>query len=136
MRQTQQLPKFIPPMLAKAGAPFDSDSHLFEIKWDGTRSVAYIDRPCYRLLNRRQVDMVYRYPEFDFLGELPPGTVLDGEIVVLDGGKPSFRKLLSRENVASKLKIRTLSQSMPAIYIVFDQLYDGFRSLMEEPIEA
>jgi ATP-dependent DNA ligase len=36
----KQLPRFIPPMLAKPGEPFDSEKHLFEIKWDGTRTLA------------------------------------------------------------------------------------------------
>jgi len=31
-------------MLAKPGRPFDSDDFLFEIKWNGTRMLAYIDR--------------------------------------------------------------------------------------------
>ena len=35
-----ELPRFVPPMLAKPGAPFDSSEHLFEIKWDGTRVLA------------------------------------------------------------------------------------------------
>ena len=29
-----RLPQFIPPMLAKPGVAFDSDEHLFEVKWD------------------------------------------------------------------------------------------------------
>jgi hypothetical protein len=35
-RPTQHLPEFISSMLAKPGAPFDSNGHLFPIKWDGT----------------------------------------------------------------------------------------------------
>ncbi len=34
-----ELPRFVPPMLAKPGVPFDSPEHLFEIKWDGTAHV-------------------------------------------------------------------------------------------------
>jgi bifunctional non-homologous end joining protein LigD len=43
-----ELPQFIPPMLAKPGTPFDSKDHLFEIKWDGTRTLAFIDAASYR----------------------------------------------------------------------------------------
>ena len=42
-RAKQQLPQFIEPMLAKAGAAFDSDDHLFEMKWDGTRTLAFVE---------------------------------------------------------------------------------------------
>jgi hypothetical protein len=30
-------------MLAKPGTPFNSKDHLFEIKWDGTRTLAFIN---------------------------------------------------------------------------------------------
>ena len=36
------------------------------------------------------------FPELQFLGKLEPGTVLDGEVVVLRKGKPDFGLLLSR----------------------------------------
>ena len=39
-----ELPRFVPPMLAKSGDPFDSPEHLFEVKWDGTRVLAFVGR--------------------------------------------------------------------------------------------
>jgi ATP-dependent DNA ligase len=79
--------------------------------------------------------MTYRYPEFEFLSQLPRGTVFDGEMVVLENGRPSFHKLLSRENAGSPLKIRSLAKSVPAVLIVFDQLYANFQSIMDRPLE-
>ncbi len=133
---TPRLPEFIPPMLAKRGAPFDSEEYLFEVKWDGIRAITVIDTDGYRLLNRRGVDMTSRYPEFCFLKDLPAGTILDGELVVLDGSKPSLARVLGRENATSAVKIRTLAKSRPGLLIVFDQLYDHFRPLMDEPIQV
>ena len=50
-----ELPEFIPPMLARKGEPFDSDAHLFEIKWDGTRAQARLPGDgSYLLANRRE----------------------------------------------------------------------------------
>ena len=95
------LPAFIAPMLAKPGVPFDSLEHFFEIKWDGTRTLVFVERDGYRLVNRRQIDMTERYPEFAFLDKLPAGTILDGEMVVLCNGKPDFALLLSREQSRS-----------------------------------
>jgi bifunctional non-homologous end joining protein LigD len=132
----QELPAFIPPMLAKPGMPFDSAEHLFEIKWDGTRTLSFIDQGRYRLVNRRRVDMTDRYPEFAFLAQLPPGTMLDGEMVVLRDGKPDFGLLQSREQSRTPLKIRTLARSTPASYIVFDLLYENFQSVMARPLQA
>jgi DNA ligase D-like protein (predicted ligase) len=138
MRRTprKSLPQFIPPMLAQLGEPFDSVSHLFEIKWDGTRTLAFIEGGTYRLTNRHDIDMTARYPEFAYLAALPPGTILDGETVVLRGGKPDFAQLLTREQTRGPLKIRSLARTLPATYIVFDLLYEGFQSTMDLPLNG
>lgn len=133
-KSAQHLPKFIAPMLATPGRPFDSAEHLFEVKWDGTRGLAFIESGAYRLVNRRRIDFTDRYPEFGFLATLPPGTVLDGEVVVLHGGKPDFDRLMAREQLRSPFKIRTSARAMPATYIVFDVLYDNYTSLMAQPL--
>lgn len=133
--QAALLPDFIPPMLAMSGEAFDSDDHLFEIKWDGTRALAFIDRPGgYRLLNRRRVDMTARYPELQVLGTLPPGTILDGEIVMLRDGKPDFEALQGREHARNPMHIRFAAARNPAAYVVFDLMFAGFASLMDEPL--
>ena len=46
------LPRFVAPMLAGASGPFDSDEHLFEVKWDGIRALAYVEGDGYRLLTQ------------------------------------------------------------------------------------
>jgi DNA ligase D-like protein (predicted ligase) len=131
------LPEYVEPMLAKPGDPFDSDEHLFEVKWDGTRAVVYVEDGQRRIMNRRRRDITEHYPEFEFLDELPDGTVLDGEVVVLDAaGKPDFRSLQVREQAQSPIKFRTLAQATPATYIVFDQLYDRFQSLITQPLRT
>ena len=104
-------------MLAQPGQPFDSEEHLFEIKWDGTRAQARIEGGRARLTNRRRRGLTGRYPELEFLGEYGDGFLLDGEIVVLHDGKPDFSRLLTREQAQSTLKIAGLAKSMPATYI-------------------
>ena len=128
------LPRFIPPMLAKPGSAFDSEQHLFEVKWDGTRTLAFVEKKQYRLVNRRQIDMTDRYPDLGCLASFPSGTVLDGEMVVLRDGKPDFGMLQSREQARSPLKIKSLAQALPATYIVFDLLYADFQSLVGLPL--
>jgi ATP-dependent DNA ligase len=112
----QALPRFIPPMLAKPGTAFDSDEHLFEVKWDGTRTLAFIEHGGYRLLNRRQIAMTARYSEFAGLAKFPDGSVLDGETIVFRDGKPDFGLLQSREQARSPLKVKSLARTMPASY--------------------
>ena len=130
------LPAFIKPMLAQRGEPFDSDDFVFEIKWDGIRMLAFVEAHGYRLMNRHGIDTTARYPEFDFLAELPPGTVLDGEMVVMLNGKPDFALVQSRDKTRSPLKIRALSQVQPATYIGFDLLYENHLSLLKQPLLA
>jgi len=131
-----ELPRFVPPMLAKRGTPFDSPEHLFEIKWDGTRALAFTDTHGYRLVNRHRADVTERYPELGFLNNLPAGIVLDGEVVVLRQGKPDFSLLLSRNQARASLKIQSLARTIPATYIVFDLLYHRFESLLVLPLWA
>jgi bifunctional non-homologous end joining protein LigD len=128
------LPRFIPPMLAKAGKPFDSTDFLFEVKWDGTRCLCFVDDRGLRLVNRRQFDLTHRYPELAHLAKLPSGTVLDGELVVLKEGKPDFGALQSREHSRSPRKIALLAKTVPATYIVFDLLYEAGKPLLNEPL--
>ena len=121
-------------MQARPGNPFDSSEHLFEIKWDGTRVLAFVEADGYRLVNRRKVDLTERYPEMECLRELPPGVVLDGEMVVMHEGRPDFARLMTREQARSPLKIRTSARTLPATFIAFDQLYGNYAAIMSEPL--
>ena len=134
MPPVHPLPRFIKPMLATSGTAFDDDNFLFEIKWDGMRMLAFLEPAGHRLVNRHGIDATARYPEFDFLAELDPGAILDGEMVVLRGGKPDFALLQSRDKTRSPLKIRTLSQAEPATYIAFDLLYENYVPLLDQPL--
>ena len=83
-------------MLAQsATGPFNSDAWLFEIKWDGVRAIAYVDDTL-SLKSRNDWELGGQFPELDELLTLAPGTVLDGEIVAMSGGRPDMQALLSR----------------------------------------
>ncbi len=127
-------PTQISPMLARPATPFDSDQHVFEIKWDGTRCIALVERGSLRLHNRRFAPLNDRYPELACLAELPSGTALDGEIVVLQDGKPSFSKWQQRDHVGDPRRIEMLSRHLPCTLMVFDLLYHRRRSIMDRPL--
>jgi bifunctional non-homologous end joining protein LigD len=129
------LDKKIPPMLAHSGRPFDSSKHLYEIKWDGIRVLAFFGRDRIRLQTRRLLDTTRRYPEIvHALEQLPGEGILDGEVVVFDGERPSFERALERELVSDPGKIAQRARDLPAYYIVFDLLYLNGRVLMDEPL--
>ena len=125
-------------MLAEAvEQPFDDDDWLFEVKWDGLRAIA-ARRPdgSLRLRGRRGLELTGSFPEVvEALESVPSGSILDGELVVLDNdGAPSFERVLSRQRLerASDAKQRALST--PATLVVFDMLFKQGQSLMREPL--
>ncbi len=110
-------------MLAVSGSPFDSEEYLYELKWDGIRALAAVGREGTTLFSRNGNNISRRYPELEFLGclnSLP--AVLDGEVVVLQDGLPSFHKLQTRNHLQDERKIRAAAREMPAVFIVFDLL--------------
>ena len=128
----------VKPMLAFPSEPFNDKNWIFEIKWDGTRAVAYISKSGkkVRFLNRRLLWFEYRYPELKEIYSCIKAekVILDGEIVVLEQGKPEFYKLANREHVDDKLKIELLSKTIPATFIAFDILYLDGKDLTSLPL--
>ncbi|HMG82684.1 MAG TPA: DNA ligase D [Ferruginibacter sp.] len=89
-------PKKITPMLATlVDAPFDEDGWLYEVKWDGYRTVAFINKDKVELKSRNDKSFNKKfYPIYDAVKRLGFDAVLDGEIVVLDDkGKSDFGDL-------------------------------------------
>ncbi len=117
--------KAIPPMLAVKGDLFDSPEYMYEVKWDGTRCISFVDvkRGKQRLQNRRLRDITGRYPEIKILEAIKESAILDGEIVVFKNGIPSFQLLQRREHIDDRFRAGLLSRMYPAIYVVFDVLY-------------
>ncbi|MCB9883094.1 MAG: ATP-dependent DNA ligase [Planctomycetes bacterium] len=128
------VPEFVEPMLATAGEIFDSEEHLFEIKWDGIRAICVRDEQGVRLFSRRRNRLDARYPELEALERSPSGTILDGEIVVLRDGIPDFSAALSREQARGPHRIATLARTLPATYVVFDVPFVGGTSLQSRPL--
>ncbi len=135
MSAPRTLPDFVPPMLAVLGKrPFDSDEHLFEIKWDGVRALAYVDGDQTRLVNRHRRECLALYPELARLADLPAGTLLDGELVVLRDDRPSFPSVMSRQQARGAATITRLASELPASYVVFDLLSLDFEDLTQLPL--
>ena len=60
-----KMPDFIPPMLATLVAvPFDDPDWSFEIKWDGFRVEAVVDKDVARLWTRGQQDAARYFGPF------------------------------------------------------------------------
>jgi bifunctional non-homologous end joining protein LigD len=90
------LHQFQPLPLGLTPRPFSHPDWVFEIKWDGFRSLLYCDKDGVRLvLVMETLSKASEDCAKDWLATRR--CVLDGEIVCLDSrGKPQFRELLFR----------------------------------------
>lgn len=122
----------VKPMLAVPAQPFDDPDYFFEIKWDGYRCLAYLDGQT-NLVSRNLKNITGTFPDLGGLchcvNDKP--MVLDGEIIVLDGGKPSFDALQSRAKLVDKHRVGRAANNLPAIYVAFDILYRRGKSMMQ-----
>src|SRR6202034_1437322 len=72
-RERQPLPAGLRPMLAVTGpVPRDLENWALEMKWDGVRALAYIERGQVRLMSRTERDISVAYPELARLAAPPP----------------------------------------------------------------
>jgi len=79
-------PKTVRPMLATlVDQPFDEPGWQYEIKWDGYRAVAMINKGKVNLLSRNNKSFNEKfYPIVDALKKWDINAVIDGEVVVLN----------------------------------------------------
>ncbi len=124
----EAMPKSMPfpiePMKARLEDPPSGGDWQFEIKWDGYRAIAFCGNP-FRLQGRRLNEITADFPELAGLGEDPAarGTILDGEIVVLDQeGRPDFQLMQSRRE-----------RGLAAHFMIFDLLWADGRDLRKVP---
>ena len=95
----------------------------YEPKWDGFRSVAWAGTEA-RLDSRSRKPLLRYFPELaPALALLPPGTVVDGEIVIVSDDRLNFDALQSRIHPAAS-RIARLSVELPAQLVAFDLLAD------------
>lgn len=90
------MPENIQPMLARpVNEPFDKPEWIYEVKWDGYRSLAYLNKGKVELRSRDNESFNEKfYPVHAALKEWPIKAVVDGEIVVVDEkGISAFSKL-------------------------------------------
>jgi bifunctional non-homologous end joining protein LigD len=107
-------------MLASPGTSLPrGDGWAYEVKWDGMRLLAEHTERGLRLASRTERDMTRHFPELAGLAGIAPDVLLDGEVVMLAGGGPSFAALSERfHRVPSEAEVA----AHPVVYMVFDVL--------------
>ena len=130
----ESLPEFIPPQLAAQAsqAPGGAD-WIHELKLDGYRIQAHIERPpgrtaAVRLFTRSGLDWTQRMPAIarEFAQLNVAAAVLDGEVVVLTGsGQSSFAEL---QAAFEEHKLTSLT------YFAFDLLHLNGHNVRSRPL--
>lgn len=128
--------KNIEPMLiAQMQEPFNDPDWIYELKLDGSRCIAYLDAEETVLRNKRNENLLPKFPE---LAELHKNAghrlILDGELIVLKNGVPDFYELQRRSLMSDRFKIKLASTRFPASYVAYDILYESGQELTGKPL--
>jgi bifunctional non-homologous end joining protein LigD len=121
------IPKGIKPMLATlVDEAFDDPNWQYEVKWDGYRALAFINKGKVELFSRNNKSFNEKfYPIYDLLSDWKINAVLDGEILVLNNkGVSNFGSLQNWRSEADG----------ELVFYVFDILWYEGKNLMELPL--
>ncbi len=122
-----EVTELIKPMLAtKAPEIFNKANWIYELKWDGYRALANIQKGKVDFYSRNGISFKTKFKElYEHLKAIPHDVILDGEVVALDEtGKPVFQKLQNYQKEPSG-ELR---------YYVFDLLYLNGHNIMHLPL--
>lgn len=124
-----------PMLIGTEGQPFDSDEYIYELKLDGERCIAYLDRDKTILKNKRNILMLPKVPE---LAEIHKNVnvrcILDGELAVIKDGRPDFFEIQKRSMMSNPVKIDMAAKKYPACFTAFDILYYENRQVTDLPL--
>jgi ATP-dependent DNA ligase len=121
----------IEPQLALSRKQIPTDEEwVYEPKYDGFRSIAFVDGDEVFLQSRTGRPLLRYFPELVF----PKGQyVIDGELLILgEDGAEIFDALQNRLHPAES-RVKMLSETTPAIFRAFDLLAVGKQKALESP---
>jgi DNA ligase D-like protein (predicted polymerase)/DNA ligase D-like protein (predicted 3'-phosphoesterase) len=94
-------------MLASSAKEVPDGDYLYEMKWDGIRTMIYVDEDGMRITSRSGRDITKQFPELSEERKQLKCTlaILDGEIVVTDtNGRPEFKSTVQAGRLAAQVK--------------------------------
>ena len=126
-------PPPLKPMKAKVREdPPEPPGWVYEPKWDGFRTIGWSGSEP-RMDSRNGKPLLRYFPELrPALAQLPTGTVVDGEVVIVRDDATQFDQLQLRIHPAES-RISLLSEKIPAELVVFDVLADRGVDLRTAP---
>lgn len=126
---------FSPMLIAQMQEPFDDPEWIYELKLDGLRSIAYLEKDRVILRNKRNMELLPRFIELkDIYKQVTDRCILDGELVVMVNGVPDFYELQKRTMLTSKTRIELEAAKLPASFVAYDCLQAGDKVLLDVPL--
>jgi ATP-dependent DNA ligase len=125
----------IEPMLAKLSEELPpGEGFLFEPKWDGFRAIVFRGESEVFIQSRDLRPLDRYFPELHeaLLQRLPPGCVVDGEVVIATASGLDFDALQLRLHPAAS-RVDKLAKETPASFVAFDALAVDGASVMATP---
>jgi ATP-dependent DNA ligase len=114
----------VDPMLAKLAEELPAGGDLlYEPKWDGFRAIVFRGASDLFIQSRDSRPLDRYFPELHemLLARLPPGCVVDGEIVIATPDGLDFDALQLRLHPAAS-RVAKLAKEQPAAFVAFDLL--------------
>ncbi len=127
--------KNISPMLiTEMKDPFDSPDYIYEIKWDGIRTISFLDDKT-DMRNKRNKLMIPLFPELkDLYSQVKAKCIIDHELLILKNGLPDFYEVQKRALMSNPFKIKLAAGKFPACVIAYDILYYKDKDLTMMPL--
>jgi bifunctional non-homologous end joining protein LigD len=123
------------PMLATRGDHVPQGPEwTHEVKWDGIRALVEVAGDRVRIWSRNENDITVAWPELQALGSLGRDALLDGEIVALGNGVPTFGALADRMHLRDVKKVARLAETNPVTLLAFDVLRVDQEDLCGQPL--
>ncbi|MBO9523884.1 MAG: non-homologous end-joining DNA ligase [Nocardioidaceae bacterium] len=123
------------PMLATRGDHVPAGAEwTHEVKWDGIRALVEVRAGRLRIWTRNENEVSVAYPELAGLARLADDLLLDGEIVALGDGVPSFSALADRMHVRNGVTAARLAATNPVTFLAFDLLRLDGEDLTGRPL--
>ena len=127
------------PMLATPsqheGVPPAGANWLHEVKWDGMRVLADVRDGEVQLFSRNETDVTVTFPELHPMAGRLADAHVDGEVVAMVDGVPSFAALAERMHVRDARRAAALAERVPVTFLAFDLLRLYGVELARRPIE-
>ena len=122
-------------MLATKGDHVPSGAEwVHEVKWDGMRVLVDVRDGRARVWSRNENDVSVSFPELRGLAGISDDFLLDGEVVALGEGIPTFGALQDRMHVRDAARALRLSERNPVTLIAFDLLRLDGQDLCDRPL--